>query len=282
MCVYYLLVCFIHLFAIYILIFIFIYIIRMSNHFESLLISTFLRQKSSNKQHIALHIFLWHLVSYENKPLAAPFGPLTPGSVHCHATFLTRDLRAPSGGSEYHLEVRESWLAWLPSKKGFGDQITMKFLFCQDVRCVFKACFRFVSTCSTSFRMHLFRMSETAIDFPTRDLSQLPLLPTKVMGCEGWSHCSWWNMWRLWKCWNGLFPFSFMLKHVKVFISFQRVEFQHFHLRFLWLFMDRWIAKSSFAPSLICKMLQVSGRGFLFDFFWVRMMKFRDFSRFCS
>lgn len=113
--------------------------------------------------------------------LAAAFGPLTPGSIQRHATFLTRDLRAPSGGSEYRLEVGES-ADCLQTNSGFGDQISMKFLFCKDVRCVFHSLFQ---VCFNMFYKFL-DVSETAIGNPTRDLSQLPLLPTKVMRCEGW------------------------------------------------------------------------------------------------
>ena len=123
-------------------------------------------------------------MAYFFRHLAAPFGPLTPGSIQRHATFLTRDLRAPSGGSEYHLEVR---VIGLIAFKQFQDlviklhQITMKFLFCQDVRCVFHSLFR------VCFNMFIFfRMCQNVPSIATRDLSQLPLLPTKVMRCEGW------------------------------------------------------------------------------------------------
>ena len=158
-------------------------------------------------------------MSYFFRHLAAPFGPLTPGSIQRHATFLTRDLRAPSGGSEYHLEVRESadWLDCLQTNRDLVIKFYMKlkFLFCQDVRCVFQSLFQVCFNMFYKFGCIFFGCRKLP-SIATRDLSQLPLLPTKVMRCEGWN-CSWWNMSRLWKMLEtqgsqGLFLFSFMLK----------------------------------------------------------------------
>ena len=85
--------------------------------------------------------FFWHLLSHEKQAVGAPFGPLTPGSIQRHATFLTRDLWAPSGGSEYHLEVCES-ADCLQTIRDVVIKLLWKVLFCQDVRCVFQSLFQ--------------------------------------------------------------------------------------------------------------------------------------------
>ena len=177
------------LFAISSLHFHLLYIIRMSNLFESLLISTFLRQKSFNKKHIACHIsfgtcYLMKTSRWRNSWAVDSW-------VQRHATFLTRDLRAPSGGSEYHLEVRES----ADCLQTIQD-LVIKLLWNFEILILSRCEMRFWQLVSVLLQhvlqvwMHLFRMSETAIGNPSRDLSQLPLLPTKVMRCEGWN-CSW-------------------------------------------------------------------------------------------
>ena len=170
--------------------------------------------------------FFLHLVSYKNKPLAAPFGPLTPGSIQRHATFLTRDrcLWAPSGGSEYHLEVCES----ADCLQTIRD-LVIKLLWNSYFVKMWDASSRLVSVLFQHVLqvwMHLFRMCQKLPSIATRDLSQLPLLPTKVMRCEGWN-CSWWNNVKVLENVGNTritrtFSVKCMLKHVNAFISIFR------------------------------------------------------------
>ena len=181
---------------------------RISNLFESLLISTFLRQNSCNKKHIECHISFctWYPIETSRwRNIWAVDSWVHPTS--CHLSHQRSSsafgwIGVPSRG------LRERWL--LSNKFGIWNSYFVKMwdLF-------FKACFGFVSTCSTSFSCIFFRMCQKLPSIATRDLSQLPLLPTKVMRCEGWN-CSWWNMSRLWKCWKHKDHTDFFRKmHVK-------------------------------------------------------------------
>ena len=173
-----------------------------------------------NKKHIACHISFGTWYPTKTSRLAAPFGPLTPGSVQRHATFLTRDrcLRAPSGGSEYHLEVRVIGLIAFEKISRFGDQITMKFWNSYFVK-MWDAYSKLVSGLFQHVLqvwMHLFRMCQKLPSiFPPGTcrschscLRRWCVVRDGIVAGE--------TMWRLWKCWKHKDHTDFFRKmHVK-------------------------------------------------------------------